>query len=219
MLNQNYQYGDKVLHTNRPEWGVGSVTKVEESLINGERAQRLTIRFPNAGLKSIIASANDGAGAELRKVEDHTQGHLNGVSDASTDTSVEQWMQMSQSDWLSPLAQRKVREMMNRIPEECTDAFISLRKRLANTLALYRFDKSGRGLIDWAVAQSSIDDPLTRFSRQELEQLFDRWATERDTHLSRLLHATHDDKTLLREALTGAPKAAQDAVRKHLAVR
>lgn len=218
MSNHIYQFGDKVLHTKRPEWGIGSVSKVEESLINGERAQRLTIRFPNAGLKTIVAATGNGLSPDLKKIEDNSQAHVNGEATPS-DSSVEQWMRMSQSEWLNPLAQRKIREAMTRVPEDCTDAFISLRRRLTNTFALYKFDKSGRGLIDWAVAQSGLDDPLSRFTRQELEQLFDRWASEREAHLAKLLHSTHDDKALLREALAEAPRSAQAAVKKHLAVR
>lgn len=208
MTGNVYQFGDRVTHEQRPEWGVGSVVKVEEALINGERAQRVSIRFPNAGLKSIIATQ-----AALRRVEANGESHLNGESHQNG-SRFEQWERMDQSEWLSPLAQRKIREVMTAIPESCTDAFNSFRKRFTNTVRLYKYDKSGRGLIDWAIAQSGLDDPLSRFTRQELEQLFDRWVTERDRHLGKLLQSAHNEKAVVREVLREAPPAAQQAARR-----
>ncbi len=220
MSDETFQFGDKVLHNARPEWGAGSVVKVEEAIINGERAQRLSIRFPNAGLKCLIAGKS--SGAELKKVKEEDNGHatsLNGLSGvAPSGTSrLEQWEQMSRTEWLSPLAQRKIKEVMTSVPEECTDAFIPLPKRLANTLRLYKYDKSGKGLIDWAVSQSGLNDPLTRFTRTELEQLFDRWGTLRDLHLAKLLDAGREETAMLREVLQAAPPAAVQHVRKHFA--
>jgi hypothetical protein len=91
--------------------------------------------------------------------------------------------------------------------------------RLNLTLGLYRFHKSGHSLVDWAVAQSGMADPLTRFTRQELEQLFDRWAYERDVHLSRLLQDARNEQAIVAAAVKTAPKPAQDAVRRFTANR
>ncbi len=37
----------------------------------------------------------------------------------------------------------------------------------------------------------SIDDPLSKFNRHELEQFFERWALERDRNMVRLLKESH----------------------------
>ncbi len=126
---------------------------------------------------------------------------------------------MSESGWLAPMAHRKVEEVMIGLPEEAKDPFTSLKRRLKFTLDLYRFDSSGRGLIDWAVAQSGLDDPLGRFSRQELEQLFDRWAVERDSHLRRLLDEARSEQAMVRELVSQAPSSAQQSVRRLTARR
>ena len=80
--------------------------------------------------------------------------------------------------------------------------------------------------MDWAVAQTGLDDPLTRFTRQELEQRFDRWAFERDTYLAKLLQEArtsgsmgNGDSAMLNALLKTAPPAAQDTVRRLIAAR
>jgi hypothetical protein len=73
--------------------------------------------------------------------------------------------------------------------------------------------------VDWAVAQTGLDDPLSRFSRQELEQHFSRYVTERDAHLGRLLAETRNDMPTINAALENTPPAALDAARRILGAR
>ena len=214
MTEQKISYGDRVRHASRPEWGIGTVVKVEHLPMNGQGRhgdQRLSIRFPNAGIKTLI----DGH-AELERVTDAADP----FADDQT-PSVRLWERLSESDWLSPLARRKIDEAMISLPPACRDAFNSLGKRLSLVLGLYRFDSSGKGLIDWAVAQTGLDDPLTRFSRQELEKHFSRWCFERDQHLGKLLQECRGgaDRSALDAALKTAPPAGAEAVRRLSAAR
>jgi hypothetical protein len=197
-------FGDRVRHSGRPEWGIGTVTKVEQVPVNGHTTQRLSIRFPNAGMKTLIAEH-----AELQRVANTDDPLADG--DAPTARA---WDKLKHDDWLSPVAQKKMVEALIALPPDLRDPFISVQKRLHLTLRLYRFDKSGKGLMDWAVAQTGIDDPLTRFSRQELEQHFARFATERDAHLSRLVQETRGDMAVINGALQNTPPAATDALRR-----
>ena len=68
--------------------------------------------------------------------------------------------------------------------------------------------------MDWAVAQTGLDDPLSRFTRHELEQHFDRWAYEREQHLSKLLQEARLEPATVNNALKNALPSAQSAVRK-----
>jgi hypothetical protein len=106
---------------------------------------------------------------------------------------------------------------MRRLPEATLDPFRSIDGRLEATFALFRFEPTGRGLVDWAVAQTGLDDPLSRFNRHELESFFERWRGERDAHLGRLL-AEAPPGTADR-LLGGAPPAARRAVKRVGAVR
>jgi Protein of unknown function (DUF3553) len=209
MSETQYAYGDRVRHVRRPEWGIGTIVKVEDAALNGHRDWRLSIRFPNAGTKTLISSQ-----AELEQVHGNVEPYVNGQ-----ERSVAAWDKLSEGGWLNSVAERKVKEQMISLPPEVKDPFNSLAKRLVLTMALYRFDRSGRGLIDWAVAQSGLDDPLSRFTRHDLEQHFDRWAIERDNHLSRLLQDTRNEPVALNPLLKAAPPAAADAVRRFTATR
>ena len=208
--DEKFSTGDRVRHAARPEWGIGTVIKVEAAngaATNGHTPQRVSVRFPNAGTKTLIASR-----AELVRVETNAEPFLTGESPVS-----EYWNKMSESDWLAPMAKRKVEQAMISLPPDVRDPFNSLQKRLSLTMALYRFDRSGRGLMNWAVAQTGLDDPLSKFTRHELEEKFDRWAYERDSHLTKLIQearAPGSEPGVVNAALKSAPPAAQDTVRR-----
>ena len=48
-----FKFGDRVVHSLRPEWGTGVVTQAQSTIIDGKPAQRLTLRFDRAGLKTL----------------------------------------------------------------------------------------------------------------------------------------------------------------------
>ena len=216
MSSEQFSSGDRVRHAGRPEWGIGTIVKVEGLPLNGHPTQRLSVRFPNAGVKTIVT----GGHAELQRVDESADPFT-----ANENSSVKVWDKMNESEWLAPMAKRKVEETLISLPADVRDPFNSMSKRLNLMLSLYRFDRTGRGLIDWAVAQTGLDDPLSRFTRQDLEQKFDRWAYERDTYLSKLLQEVRNagngstEQTVLNGALKSAPQAAQDIVRRLTAGR
>ncbi|MCI0631964.1 MAG: DUF3553 domain-containing protein [Phycisphaerales bacterium] len=208
MSEQKFSSGDRVRHAGRPEWGIGTITKVESLPMNGQASQRVSIRFPNAGVKTLVT----GQGHSLLQRADEAHDPLGD----GQPQSVKAWDKMKDSGWLAPMAKRKVEEAMITLPMEVRDPFNSLQKRLTLTMGLYRFDRSGRGVIDWAVAQTGLDDPLTRFTRHELEQKFDRWSFERDQHLAKLIHEIRNsgELAIIQAAMKSAPPAAQDVVRR-----
>ncbi len=205
MSDTKLSFGDRVRHPGRPEWGIGTIIKVEPLPVNGHTTQRLSIRFPNAGMKTLIEEQ-----ANLQRMSESKDPLFGDESEPSARA----WDRYTEDDWISPIARKKVFEALIALPQDVRDPFLSLQKRLHLTLRLYRFDKSGKGLIDWAVAQTGIDDPLTRFSRQDLEQHFARYAGERDSHLGRLLQEARGDMSVINAALENTPPAARDAIRR-----
>ncbi len=201
MTQIKFVFGDSVRHARRPEWGVGSIVKVEDMATNGDASQRLSVRFSNAGLKKLNADK-----AELEIVDD-----ASGSDSSTSHSSIRELDRMSESEWLAPHAQKKIEALMVSMPSEIQDVFNCLRYRLEFMLNLYRFDRSGRGLIDWAVAQSGLDDPLSRFNRHVLEGLFDRWAKERDICLGKLIKDAHKQPDLLKSVLVDVLPAARAA--------
>lgn len=78
-------------------------------------------------------------------------------------------------------------EQLLGLPMETRDPFTSMQDRIRATLKLYEYSDSARGLLEWAQAQTGLDDPLSTHNRQELETIFVRWARNRDAHLASLL--------------------------------
>ena len=73
---------------------------------------------------------------------------------------------------------------------------------------------SGRGLMEWAMAQTGMDDPLTRFNRTELEAFFKQYSHDLNQHLSKLLSEMREEKTIIQRLVSEAPQRAQRAVAK-----
>lgn len=225
--------GDRVRHRARPEWGIGTVTRQETVTLKGARDQRLWIRFPNAGTKTILRSA-----ADLERQDATSRERPSAAPHApreAGETLVDREA-ARESGWLGAIAKRKPEEAMTSLPATATDPFIPLAKRLEFVLALYRFgaspdrdarprDSTGHGsgdrgrLIDWAVAHSGLDDPLSRFSRHELEELFRRYAFERDAILVRLVGEARRANLDLDALAANAPPAARSALHRINAAR
>ncbi len=199
------EFGDQVRHLDRPEWGVGSVSKVESTSVEGVPAQRITARFANAGIKVLNSS-----GARLERLDAD-------IASQETGTCKDQFDEidrMSEDDLLAPIASRKLAELMLAIPEPCRDPFRSLEDRIRSTVELYRFDNGGKGLIDWAVMQTGLDDPLARFNRHELEEHFKRWSHEREQFLRKLMNEARDSSINLDAILDATPNGAAAHLRR-----
>jgi hypothetical protein len=163
-----FHRGDRVRHAVRPEWGEGVVEQAANA--PGEGAQRLVVRFANHGrvtvntaFASIVAANGDGSATQAK-------GWLDRMADRSGTAAA-----------AAPAGK------LDDLPEPCTDPFASLTGRLRATLDLYRFGRDPRSLIDWAVGQTGLTDPLSQYSRHELEQGYQAFERMRDAHLVELL--------------------------------
>lgn len=190
-----FSFGDRVIHAEKPEWGVGQVTAAQAMVQDGQRHQRLTIRFERGGLKTISTVF-----ADIRPAENAPK-----IDKAAAEIG---------SGWLADALDQSPEDVMTRLPEEVSDPFRSLKARITETLKLYRFTDQGASLVDWAAVQSGLTDPLSRFNRHELERLFSRFASERDAHLGRLFSdARRLEPDTYQEMVTKVPETAQRALR------
>lgn len=121
---------------------------------------------------------------------------------------------IAQDEMMAGLADRKLKEVMLAIPEACRDPFRTVESRIQSTLDLFRFDQGGRGLMEWAVIQTGLDDPLSRFNRHELEQHYNRWSCERDSHLNKLLREAREAGINVDSMLAAAGGNAKSAARR-----
>jgi hypothetical protein len=199
-----WSFGDRVRVPSKPEWGVGTVTRAGRSQTKGASCWSLTVRFPNAGIKTLNTSV-----AVLERVEETTD---EGAGEAAVIIAAAD--RAAGDTMFGPMAKRRLEAVMAELPETCRDPFRSLAARVQLTLDLYRFTPSGRSLVDWAVAQTGLDDPLSRFNRQELETHFGRWAMERDRHLAKLVHEARQKGTPVDKVMAKGPPEARTAAAK-----
>lgn len=190
-----------MVHTGRPEWGVGHVVTAEPVVQDGKRCQRLTLRFDRAGTKTLSTAYASlivaQEGVELPRA----------VGEVAPDP-------------LAAAASPLPADWFTQLPEPATDPFSGLKRRLTETLNLYRFNGQGGSLLDWAAMQTGMKDPLSRYSRHELEVFFKRFQAALDEHLRRLLKDIRkQDPGITTEVVAAASPAAKAAVRRAEAMR
>lgn len=121
--------------------------------------------------------------------------------------------------WLAELEQKNggTGSELTRLPESMTDPFASLPRRVERTLDSYRYNTDPRSLLDWAIAMTGLDDPLSRYTRHELEDAFPWFARNRDRHLVdlvRQLKSQGKTAQLTRIAGDARHPAAREAIKK-----
>jgi hypothetical protein len=218
MTARTFSFGDKVVHTGKPEWGTGLVTQATKTTHDGKPCQTLTIRFDRAGVKSIstafatLAPAGDAIGTSSA---DTAFAAAPGAFQSLAPTS------QKEADFAAKLlGSDDIKQRMTKLPDGATDPFTTVLERLKFTLSLYRFQPSGGSLLDWAAMQSGLTDPLGRFNRHELEQFFTAFAVVRDGHLRKLLpDARKADPAGTTRLISQASAPAQQAVRRFDAMR
>lgn len=173
---KKFKRGDVVVHPNRPEWGDGVVHDATTIVNNGQAAQRLGIDFKHYGRATIVTSTS-----QLRSKE-KPRSMRSAPSSAVT-------IPPTNGGWLGALTDQNNTDCLTNLPEAMTDPFQSEAHRLEVTLASFRFSTDAHSLIEWAVVQSGLDDPLSHYSRQDLEQSFSRYTRNRDLHLLELVRS------------------------------
>ncbi len=178
-----FKRGDSVIHPRRPEWGDGVVEQAIDIVHEGQPAQRLVITFANYGRVTI----NTAIAGVFAKEGYASMLHSSSSSHSST-TTLSGTPPRPRIGWLDALDQSRNADQHElwRLTDGMTDPFLPLSKRLQNTLDSYRYGndpRHARHILDWAVAQTRLNDPLTKYTRHELEQGFRRYVRDRDNHL------------------------------------
>jgi hypothetical protein len=223
--------GDTVRHPKRPEWGQGKVRDLQAiAQPDGSRAQRLTVDFANEGRKLINTAVapliRDAAAPEkpskpraLRNTPDaplpsHTRKKATATATAPANGSGDS--AAGGSGWLDALDGSTQSNELWDLPEDVSNPFASLGERLKAILQTFRYSTEPRALIDWAVAQTGLNDPLSKYTRHELEQAFPRYARDRDQHLRDLVRQLkrNNEYATLKDAGRGLFPAAQSALDK-----
>ena len=116
--------------------------------------------------------------------------------------------------WLNDLEGSTGKNELWDLPDELTNPFASISERLQATLQTYKYSTEPKALFDWAVRQTGLDDPLSKYNRHELEQAFPRFARDRDAHLRDMVRQIKraDGYAILKDAGKGLFPAGQSAL-------
>lgn len=182
---------------------------------------------------SSSKSSSRRSAAQAGSARPHDLGSTATAEKAANDSS-------GSGGWLASLENRNKTNAQNlgELPEGMTDPFSSDRQRLKVILESYRFDPdaataqtmrnpryrpnpfdsryvaSGKRLTEWAIAQTGLEDPLSDYSRHEIEEAYARFSQARDQALKELIQQmrkTQPQSTLEQAAVdvrTDAAKAA-----------
>ncbi len=183
---QSYKRGDEVIHPLRPEWGPGVVISAASIVHEAQPAQRLIVDFSNHGRVTL----NTGV-AQLVAREGFVPMTMTTTSTVSTQKFVTSDLSKPAASngkgWLDTLDPTSTASNeLYRLGDAMTDPFLPMSKRLQATLDTFRFGndpRHARNLLDWAVSQTHLKDPMTKYTRHELEQGFRRFVRDRDNHL------------------------------------
>ena len=174
-MPHDFVFGDQIRNTARPEWGVGTVVRLEPG-------GKLAVRFESGGLKQL-----DPTVAPLAKASGQQSGDQTGEPPAAA-------FFRSEEIALSASARQKVLiEVMTQLPDAVTDPFQPVGSRIRACMSLYRFGNDSTGLMTWAVAQTGLQDPMDQLPRHDLESLFGRWREVRDRTLRELKSTAPDE--------------------------
>lgn len=226
--SQQLQHGDVVVHPRRPEWGRGVVKEATWITYRGTPAQRVAVQFANKGRVVINTAVAPLVASDAGPASPPPTEPLNASSPSDPSASASTMHQSPSSanaptnpdaGWLNDLerGRRQGHAALTELPEAMTDPFLPLHRRLEATLESYRFTDAPRSLIDWAVAQTGYDDPLSHYTRHELEEAFVRFRHQRDRHLQSLVRTIKQkgESSVLTSALrTTRHDAARNALRK-----
>lgn len=191
-----FKPGDAVVHGLRPDWGVGSVVSAVGTTHNGAPCQRIEARFPGAGRRTLLTAV-----APLR-----TPGKAQAAPTASPPSEDSPETVTLETLWT--------------LPEEVTDPFRSEIARLESAIRFCRFDGRGGALLDWAQLQTGLQDPLSRFTRHELEEAWVRFRRDLEREMGRLLGmARQRDPGGLARLLKDLPADVRETVRRLRAPR
>jgi len=208
---------DKVRHASQPGWGVGVVLTAQKTSHEGKPCQRLTVRFDQAGKKTIST-----AFADLRPLdpgpasstEPKPQPAKAAAKAARRPAPASPPGPEARSAAEPPPSPEVLQRRLTRIPDELGDPFRPVADRLRDTAEAYRYDPRQRDLLDWAVTQTGLHDPLSVFSRHELEQHHATYRIHLDRHLKTLLDECRAARIDPRPILASAHPAVQQALRR-----
>lgn len=148
--------GQKVRNPSRPEWGIGTVLRVQSSGEGEGAVHRVSVQF-HVGHKTIVIPPGRLALPE----EERPRG----------------------GGWLDTLARLTPDDRLRSLPHTLTTLLGTGEQRLRAVGELYDAPDDPGALVQWARRQTDVADPLSHWSRDELMEAYRAFCQRRDEYL------------------------------------
>jgi hypothetical protein len=148
--------GRQVVVPHRPEWGSGTVLRVQLTTVGGRAVHRVSIQFATGHrtLQSPPAVLADPTAEPERE-----------------------------AGWLDTIGGRTVDDRLGQLPAALAEFLGTPAQFIVALAPLYELTDEPGVLIQWARRQANVADPLSLWSRDELAVAFRAFCGERDTAL------------------------------------
>jgi hypothetical protein len=180
--------GRRVCNPGRPEWGVGTILRVQTTLVGGQTVQRVSVQFAT-GHRTILIPPG-----RLAEPQDEPQ---------------------REAGWLDKLGGRTLDERLASLPESIREFLGTSAQRVVVLARLYELADDGPALLKWARSQAGVADPLSHWTRDEIRAAFDEFCRRRNAMLRQAVTALRSSggQAGVEEALAEVPDSARESMR------
>jgi hypothetical protein len=177
--------GWRVCNPTRPEWGVGTVLRVQSTLVDGQPVHRVSVQFAT-GHRTIVVPP--GRLAEPQAEPQRAAG------------------------WLDQLGHQTLDDRLTTLPESVREFLGTSTQRLIVLARLYTLADDGTALLSWARSQTGVADPLAHWTRDEIRAAFEEFCRRRDALLRELAATLRQTQgpAAVRAALAEVPDDARE---------
>ncbi|MEW6252302.1 MAG: DUF3553 domain-containing protein [Planctomycetota bacterium] len=176
--------GRKVCNPARPDWGLGTVLRVQSTAAGEQQVHRVSVQFATGHRVIVIPP-----------------GHL------AEPTAGPQ----REAGWLDRVAQTTIDDRLAALPAAVREFLGTSAQRLVVLARLFEIGADPGDLLKWARSQTGVADPLSLWTRDEIRAAFDEFCRRRDTLLRETLAALRraSGQTAIQEALNEVPETAR----------
>ncbi len=176
--------GRKVCAPGRPEWGQGTVLRVQSMTVAGQPVHRVSVQFASGHRTLVIPPGK---------------------------LATPQAEPQRAAGWLDQAGRTTLDDQLASLPETVRDFLGSSSQRIVVLARLYALADDGESLLKWARSQTGVADPLAHWSRDELRAAFNEFCRRRDDLLRRAAAALRraEGQRGMDEALAEVPDAAR----------
>jgi hypothetical protein len=176
--------GHRVCNPVRPEWGTGTVLRVQSGTTGNQPVHRVSVQFATGHRTLVIPPGR------LAEPADEPQ---------------------RAAGWLDTVGRRTLDDQLVALPAAVREFLGTSAQRIVVLARLYELGDDGNALLKWARSQTGVADPLAHWTRDEIRAAFTEFCARRDRMLREAVGAVRSSggQAGVEEALSEVPETAR----------